>query len=287
MIFLLNKSERSVKGLAALSIAAALLVLLRKTSAATRHLIWFSAMAGVVLLPVLSTSLPGWNVLRAWLDVNPSEAPQPLATTGVPADTQPTGDSTASIEPMRLPKPVETVDHDQENRQGQRPEPFTVDPATSAVDAVADVDIAQAETPDTSTATFPDHPERAASATSIAAETPAEPSNLAANWIFRIWLAGCTLALLRLLLEYLSLWRLARNSQTLTDTQVNQFAASLSADLGLRRPVQLLEIPLRTVPMTWGLLRPKILLPEARADWPEERLRVVLLHELGHVKRID
>jgi Tol biopolymer transport system component len=39
--------------------------------------------------------------------------------------------------------------------------------------------------------------------------------------------------------------------------------------------------------MTWGLRHPTILLPTDAASWPEERRRVVLLHELAHIQRAD
>ncbi len=56
---------------------------------------------------------------------------------------------------------------------------------------------------------------------------------------------------------------------------------------GTEDGVPLLETPLAPVPMTWGIFRPVILLPAGAAAWPAARRRVVLLHELTHVRRRD
>ena len=67
--------------------------LLRRASAATRHLVWSVALGGVLLLPLLSLSLPQWKV--AWGHASaaaPMAAPQapllPLAPTDAPAVSQ-------------------------------------------------------------------------------------------------------------------------------------------------------------------------------------------------------
>ncbi len=39
--------------------------------------------------------------------------------------------------------------------------------------------------------------------------------------------------------------------------------------------------------MTCGAWHPVLLLPDAAENWPLERRRVVLLHELAHIKRLD
>ena len=55
----------------------------------------------------------------------------------------------------------------------------------------------------------------------------------------------------------------------------------------IRRPVSLLCTRDAEIPATWGLLRPVILVPADVAEWSDERCRVVLLHELAHIRRMD
>jgi len=57
--------------------------------------------------------------------------------------------------------------------------------------------------------------------------------------------------------------------------------------LRLRRPVRLLLARDNLMPVTWGWWRPVVLLPAEAAEWPAGRRRVVLLHELAHAKRWD
>ena len=39
--------------------------------------------------------------------------------------------------------------------------------------------------------------------------------------------------------------------------------------------------------MTFGWLRPQIFLPADALEWDEERRRLVILHEVAHVRRLD
>jgi TonB family protein len=62
---------------------------------------------------------------------------------------------------------------------------------------------------------------------------------------------------------------------------------ALAHAIGICHAVDVLEAPAGSMPMTCGLLRPAIFLPTDAVDWDAERRRVVLLHELAHVRRGD
>jgi len=65
-----------------------------------------------------------------------------------------------------------------------------------------------------------------------------------------------------------------------------QPAAELAGRIGVRR-VAFVESDRVAMPITWGVLRPLILLPRSRSEWPSERMRLVLAHELIHVQQRD
>ena len=52
-------------------------------------------------------------------------------------------------------------------------------------------------------------------------------------------------------------------------------------------PFQVLESDRIAVPVTVGLLRPKVVLPSGWELWSEAKLRAVLAHEGAHVARRD
>ena len=61
--------DATIKGAALLALASLVILCMRRTSAASRHAVWLLAMVGLLLLPALSTTLPGWRVLPQWCNL--------------------------------------------------------------------------------------------------------------------------------------------------------------------------------------------------------------------------
>lgn len=102
-----------------------------------------------------------------------------------------------------------------------------------------------------------------------------------------VWAAGAAVVLARLALALRAARRLARHAEVVEDPAWTGLLERLGRAMEIGRPVVLLRSGEAAMPLTWGALRPAILLPAEADAWPEERRRVVLLHELAHVARRD
>ena len=99
------------------------------------------------------------------------------------------------------------------------------------------------------------------------------------------WLAGILWFLARYVISQGRLKRLTTGAQELRGLQPTVDA--LARELGYRGRVRLLCSTRCAVPFAFGLRQPTILLPASAGAWPEHRLRAVLTHELGHIRRRD
>jgi hypothetical protein len=81
--------------------------------------------------------------------------------------------------------------------------------------------------------------------------------------------------------------KLEREARPVTDPEFLQLWNSVRRELGLSRNVRLLQTDEPLMPMTWGWRKPAALVPSEAIHWERLRLRLVLRHELAHVRRND
>jgi TonB family protein len=92
-----------------------------------------------------------------------------------------------------------------------------------------------------------------------------------------IWAAGTIGALLVLFAGLCRLAWLASHARRVSDPRWT----------GLLGRVALLQSAHPSLLVTWGLFRPKIVLPASADEWSDDRMRIVLWHELSHIRRGD
>ncbi|HJW14278.1 MAG TPA: M56 family metallopeptidase [Thermoanaerobaculia bacterium] len=117
---------------------------------------------------------------------------------------------------------------------------------------------------------------------------PAPPARV--PWIplaLAAWAAGTLLVSFRLAIGLHRVRGIRREASPLRDAEWIEEMEHLSRQLAVRRPVELFESRQVPVAITSGLLRPFLLLCRQARLWAAERRRVVLLHELAHVRRGD
>jgi beta-lactamase regulating signal transducer with metallopeptidase domain len=197
-----------------LGVAALGALMLRRASAAARHLLWCVAVLALLAMPALTLAVPSWE--PAFLAVIPQRA----APAAGPA-AHPGARLVSTAEPALPASP-----------EGGKPAPL-------------------------------------------------------GTLLLAVWAAGAAAVLARLALGMAGARKLARSAAPLDDAEWTELARRLGRAAGVRRPVRLLASGRAQMPVTWGVLRPFILLPAEAVDWDAEKRRVVLLHELAHVARRD
>lgn len=233
--------EIALKGTVLLGIAMIAALLLRRSTAATRYVVWSASLVGLLTVPVLALTLPVWRVpLLA--------PPSAQIRNGGAAERATAGGMTAAERPTELSGMVW--------------------PSVTA----------SLPTIPSGTRAFP-------------ADQPSIPSAAAPRslfeWLALVWFGGIAAGLLALIGSMVALARLARRARPISGDGWTRLLAEVRRDLGISRPVVLLQSDSAAMPATWGIAKPVILLPAGADEWNEDRRRVVLLHELAHVRRND
>ncbi len=222
-----------IKSLIMLALAGGLCLAWRRASAATRHLIWFLAVASLPFLPVLGTLQPSRH--RSLWSVSTSETPgNEVSLTLALAPSGRTAAPVAKAAPVHADAP---------GVSGNQP-----------------------------------------------GATPLFITRFSDNWLplgVAVWGCGVVLGLAGLILGQFQLRKLSKAARPLTGEDWARLLREACAALRLRRRVLLLQASGSIMPLTWGWVRPVVLLPSEAGQWPEERRRIVLLHELAHIKRWD
>jgi beta-lactamase regulating signal transducer with metallopeptidase domain len=242
--------------------AGAMLLLLRKAAAACRHLVLVLATGALLAVPLLSAVVPPWQApFSAQIF-----APAPSAV----------------LTPQR---PVTAVSREDRGVAASPRGPVTARAALigPALPRLTPPSVSAGAGP----LRFP-----AVSTAAVAVRSAAFPrwrTAVVKEVLLVVWLGGIAVALLRLLAGLIGTRRVTLR-ETVSDPTLSRIVTQLQTERGIVRAVTVRQCAAGSglpVPLTWGLFRPMLLLPATFLEWPQERQRMVLLHELAHIQRAD
>ncbi len=239
-----------VKSLLLLTVTFVGAFLLRKRSAATVHRWWVLGFGGCIVIPLIALIAPSWTL--------------PILPDTFQAIQSPANDHSATLANQEMLTDFgATTSPPSLLRSHERPQ--------LPVDARIETDV---------------HDAGVASVSQLVqTEQSFEFSWAKTN--LTIWFVGVLVCLVRKSWQHLTLQRLLKRCTKIDSEAWINAVAEASQSLGLQQSVSLLRLHEAQSPLTAGLLRPVVVLPGDAEEWQPARRRLVLLHELAHVKRRD
>ncbi|MGQ0641850.1 MAG: M56 family metallopeptidase, partial [Gemmatimonadaceae bacterium] len=108
----------------------------------------------------------------------------------------------------------------------------------------------------------------------------------AADVLLAVWLLGALLSLWPWIAGVIGRSRLSASATDLLPASWERSLRTLRAQGLVPARVRVLAAADCSTPMTWGVVRPIVLVP-VRTEWQENERRNALLHEFAHVRRVD
>lgn len=255
--------DTAMKGSIVLLIGAAAVWILRHQSAGLRYRVHVFAMLCLLALPALSPLLPKWEI--------PTRVPSALVF-----ERQENTNRIKNLSPHEVSA---TSGHFKRKQRGTDNNTLDIAPAHPFPTAPA--------------IPLDSQPARLSGSTSHSFGMPVPVKNIKVwqVWVAMTWLVGAVVTLLPLIMGVWKIRRIRRAATTVTNIRLLRSFEAVRAQPGLsiplRRRILLVKSRKITVPLTSGILRPCILLPCESESWPAEKQRLVLLHELIHIRKKD
>ena len=107
-------------------------------------------------------------------------------------------------------------------------------------------------------------------------------------WVALAWMAGAAFMIARLVISVCQGRGLIKTSDDLADADLRRLVEDTRREIGLLGPVRVLVCGAIEIPSVVGAFWPVLLLPPSlMTGVPVEQLRVIVTHELAHIRRYD
>ena len=270
-----------------LLIGSGVAVLMRRQSSATRHWVWILTLVAALMIPLGMFLLPGWGVERL-VDAG-------VLAEGNRTDLIPIAVGTSTSESAT--SGIDTIDSATQSSFAM--DSSTID-ITSETAALTDSNSLSAGGNERLRRSGKSRrhqsgqdevtPNVDLTSAGVVRGMVGDRSigSLLFGWqLLLVWASGFLATLLPLGVGFSRVVLLCGRSQRLEQGSWASLLSEMRELLRLRQSVRLLKSETMIGPLAGGLFRPFVLLPGDSDQWSADRCRMVLLHELAHIRRGD
>jgi len=105
--------------------------------------------------------------------------------------------------------------------------------------------------------------------------------------LITIWSAGLLILLSRILIGLYGAHKLTRQGKEISGSPWRQLLNHFLKAVSIKRKIHLFSHKNVSVPLTWGVIKPVVILPAESRNWSQDQRSSALFHELSHIKRGD
>ncbi len=102
-----------------------------------------------------------------------------------------------------------------------------------------------------------------------------------------IWSVGLMALLSRIFFGLYGAHRLTRQGKEISDSRWRQVLNHFLEAISIKRKISLFSHKNVNIPLTWGVIKPVVILPAESRNWTQDQRSSALFHELSHIKRCD
>lgn len=111
--------------------------------------------------------------------------------------------------------------------------------------------------------------------------------NLMKYSLLVLWLSGLIFILVRQIFGLYGAYKLTKEAEDLKSSFWQHLLNRFFEAVSVKKKVDLLQHKKVKVPLTWGWIRPVVIMPDESKSWTAEQRESALYHELSHIKRGD
>ncbi len=102
-----------------------------------------------------------------------------------------------------------------------------------------------------------------------------------------IWSAGLIVLLSRIFIGLYGAHKLTRQGKEISGSPWRQLLSHFLEAISIKRKISLFSHKNVNSPLTWGVIKPVVILPTESRNWTQDQRSSALFHELSHIKRCD